>query len=327
MSEHFENRKNEVALRRFAAVSFIEQKVREGLGVVQALRLAALRPWPDENGQYSSARTLEDYWYAWKSGGFAALQPKSRGDEGTFRKLPTEVGQWLLSQVSQYPEIPLKVLYERWTVSGQQLPSLRTLYRFLRSKGYDAASLRRGRLETGPTKAFEAPFVNDLWMTDFSPGPKLNIDGKVLATHLCLILDDHSRLITSGAYYLTADSYAFHQTLKQAVQRRGIPYKLYTDHGKPFTSKHTQIICANLGIRLLHAKPYAAWSKGKVERCFYTLQQGFESTLKLPDNHAQSLEELNTKLSHWIQTVYHLRPHSSTGISPQFRLVVLQLWS
>jgi hypothetical protein len=70
---------------------------------------------------------------------------------------------------------------------------------------------------------------------------------------------------------------------------------------------------------LLHAKPYAAWSKGKIERCFYTLQQGFESTLKLSDNHAQSLEELNTKLTHWIQTVYHLRPHSSTGVSPQFR--------
>jgi putative transposase len=156
-------------------------------------------------------------------------------------------------------------------------------------------------------------------MTDFSPGPKLNIDGKVLTTHLCLILDDHSRLIVYGAYYLRADSYAFHQTLKQAVQRRGIPYKLYTDQGKPFTNKHTQIICANLGIRLLHAKPYSAWSKGKIERCFYTLQQGFESTLDLPDNRAQDLEELNAKLTHWIQTVYHLRPHSSTGISPQLR--------
>jgi putative transposase len=103
------------------------------------------------------------------------------------------------------------------------------------------------------------------------------------------------------------------------VQRRGLPYKLYTDQGKPFTNKHTQIICANLGIRLLHAKPYCAWSKGKVERCFYTLQQGFESALKLPGNGAQSLEELNQKLAHWIQTVYHLRPHSSTGVSPQVR--------
>ena len=58
MSQHFENRKNEVALRRFAAVSFIEQKVREGFGVVQALRLAALRPWPDENGRYRQIKDV-----------------------------------------------------------------------------------------------------------------------------------------------------------------------------------------------------------------------------------------------------------------------------
>lgn len=319
MSEQLDNRKNEVALRRFAAMSFVEQQVREGLGVVAALRLAALRPWPDEKGRYWAARTLEDHWYAWKKGGFAALQPKSRRDEGHFRKLPAELGQWLLGEVSQHPDIPLTVLYERWVQGGKRLPSLRTLYRFLRAQGYDAAALRRGRLETGPAKAFEAPFVNDLWMTDFSPGPTLNLQGKAVATHLCLILDDHSRLITYGAYYLTADSYAFHQTLKQAVQRRGLPYKLYTDQGKPFTNKHTQIICANLGIRLLHAKPYCAWSKGKVERCFYTLQQGFESALKLPGNGAQGLEELNQKLTHWIQTVYHLRPHGSTGVSPQVR--------
>ena len=77
-------------------MSLIEQKLREGFGIVEALRLAALGPWPDENGHYYSARTLEDCWYAWKSGGFAAPQPKSQADEGTFRKLPAEVGEWLL---------------------------------------------------------------------------------------------------------------------------------------------------------------------------------------------------------------------------------------
>ena len=70
---------------------------------------------------------------------------------------------------------------------------------------------------------------------------------------------------------------------------------------------------------MLHAKPYSAWSKGKIERCFYTVQQGFESTLDLPANRARSLEELNAKLAHWIQTVYHLRAHGSTGVSPQQR--------
>jgi transposase InsO family protein len=82
--------------------------------------------------------------------------------------------------------------------------------------------------------------------------------------------------LAKGAYYERADTQTFHQTLKEAIRRRGLPAKLYTDQGAAFTSDHTRIICANLGIRLLHAKPYHAWSKGKVERLFRTIQQGFE---------------------------------------------------
>jgi hypothetical protein len=41
MNQEVENSKNEVALRRFAAVSFIEQKLREGFGIVAALRLGS----------------------------------------------------------------------------------------------------------------------------------------------------------------------------------------------------------------------------------------------------------------------------------------------
>jgi putative transposase len=307
--------KFEVALGRYAAVSFIEQKVREGLPLVQALRLAELRRWPNDNGDHYAIRTLEDYWYGWKSGGFSALQPKSRTDDGTFRRLPAELGDWLLlSQVGQYPVIPLKVLYLRWSQAGKQLPSLSTIYRFLRRKGYHAASLQRRRPEIGTTNACHEPFVNDLWMADFLPGPKLHVEGKVLTTHLCLILDDFSRVITSGAYYSTADTPAFHDALTQAVLRRGIPYQLYTDLGKPFVNKHTQILCANLGICLQHTKPYAAWSKRNVDKCFLTIQQSFESTLVLEDN--RNLAELNQKLTRWIQSVYHLSPHSPTGLSP-----------
>jgi hypothetical protein len=39
----------------------------------------------------------------------------------------------------------------------------------------------------------------------------------------------------------------------------------------------------------------------------------------LEGNAAHSLEELNAKLSAWIQTVYHQRLHSSTGQSPESR--------
>lgn len=60
-------------------------------------------------------------------------------------------------------------------------------------------------------------------------------------------------------------------------------------------------------------------SKGKIERLIQSIQQGFETTLRLQGNAAHSLEELNSKLSAWIQTVYHQRPHSSTNQSPECR--------
>jgi transposase InsO family protein len=226
---------------------------------------------------------------------------------------------WVLEQVTQNPTVPLKVLYAHWRQSRRPLPSISVLYRYLRRQGMDRKSLRSGRLETGPTKAFEAPHVNDLWMVDFSPGPTLSVNGKALSPHLCVLVDDHSRLIPFAAYYPQANTEAFHHAFKEAILRRGVPRKLYTDQGKPFINAHSQLVCAQLGVRLLHCKPYHSWSKGKCERLIQTIQQGFETTLRLAGHAAHSLEELNTKLSVWIQTVYHQRPHSSTGQSPEYR--------
>jgi hypothetical protein len=175
-------------------------------------------------------------------------------------------------------------------------------------------------LENGPTKAFEAPAPNDLWMTDFACGPVLRLaDNKTQSTHLCVLLDDHSRLIPFAAYYQKQDTACFLHALKEAVLRRGLPAKLYTDQGKPFINAHVRIVCANLGIRLLHAKPYHAWSKGKVERLIRTIQGDFEASLRLEDQAVHSLEELNGALSRWIANTYHLRPHGSTGMAPHAR--------
>jgi transposase InsO family protein len=197
---------------------------------------------------------------------------------------------------------------------------LSSVTRFLAAHGYDRRSLKAGRLESGPTKAFEAPAPNDLWMVDFACGPTLRTPaGRAITTHLCVILDDHSRLIAYGSYYLAGDTASFLDCLKQAVLRRGLPLKLYTDQGKPFVNHHVRIVCANLGIRLLHAKPYHAWSKGKVERLIRTIQGDFEATLRLEGNHVHSVAELNTAFSRWVAATYHLRAHGSTGMSPHER--------
>ena len=309
-----------VALTRFKAVSTIEEHVRKGSELAQALREVSLCPWPDETGRCYAVRTLEDWWYDYKKDGFTALEPQRRSDHGTFKAIDADMGRWLIEQVCEYPTIPVKVLHGHWRQEGKVLPPLRSVYRYLQRHGYDRKALQAGRLDTGPTKAFAAPHVNDLWMVDFSPGPRIRTEaGQALSTQLSIIVDDCSRLIPFAAYYPNGNTAAFLDTLKESVLRRGVPIKLYTDQGKPFVNQHAHIVCANLGIRLLHAKPYHAWSKGKVERLIQTIQRGFESTLRIAGNQAHSLEALNQKLSKWIQVTYHQRVHTATDLTPEAR--------
>jgi len=313
--------KESLALLRHEAICYIKTLRKGGLPLAECVRAASLRPWPGEGGRYFAARTLETWWYEYSKSGFAGISGTAkRCDAGKSRALDPQSGQWMLDALAQNPRVPLSVLYRIWRQQGRMLPSESTVRRFLAAQGFDARSLNAGCLESGPTKAFEAPMPNDLWMVDFANGPTLRVlDGKSLATHLCVLMDDHSRLIVFAGYYASADTAAFLDCLKQAVLRRGLPVKLYTDQGKPFVNHHAKIVCANLGIRLLHAKPYHAWSKGKVERLIQTIQHDFELTLRMEGNAVHSLEQLNAALSHWIASLYHLRVHSSTGQCPQER--------
>lgn len=314
-----------LALQRFGLLTKIREARDQGMPLAQALQRAAAVPIQRADGSTRtfSVRTLEDWWYAYQQGGFAKLHPQPRSDRDQFRSFTAAQQQHILEQARAFPLVRLQVLYRQWKEKDPTLPSLSSVYRLLRRHQLDAKRRQTlGRQNfTGPTKAFETPVANELWMADFSPGPYLHPAGqaKALSTQLCLLVDDHSRLVPYGAYYLQADNQAFHQSLKEAVRRRGLPVKLYTDQGAVFTNDHTRIICANLGIRLLHAKPYHAWSKGKVERLFRTIQEDFQARLRLPGQGVHSLEELNAQFSRWLQEVYHPRVHSATGVSPEAR--------
>jgi putative transposase len=315
-----------VALARFSLVSKIQELLGQSVPLKVALETVASSSalaGPEGSGPPVAVRTLEDWWYAHERGGFAALHPKRRCDRGVPRTLNPEQEQRIVAQVRAHPAIAIKVLYRRWKEEDPTLPSLYTLYRALQRHdlGQRARHYLVRQAISGPTKAFEAPLVNELWMVDFSPGPFLHLAGqkKATPTHLCALIDDHSRVVPHAAYYLRADTRCFHASFQEAIRRRGVPRKLYTDQGGPFVNDHTRVICANLGVRLLHAKPYHAWSKGKIERFFHTVQQDFEATLRLPGQGAASLEELNARLADWLQTVYHVRHHEGIGMSPTER--------
>ena len=189
------------------------------------------------------------------------------------RALSPETLEAFLALRRAQPELyatPLLRELEEQGVLAPRSVSMSTLYRTLAREGLDRRSLRAGSaVLKGPTKAFEFSWANQVWMTDGRWGPSVPVEpgGKPVRTHLLALIDDCSRLCPHGQYYPAERMECFLNLFKQALQARGIPEKLYTDNGSLFVSEHLRSVCANLGIRLIHAKPYAAWSKGYVAYC------------------------------------------------------------
>jgi len=321
-----ENTDEARALARFAAVQAVIQAVQNGNSLGSACQQAALQAW---DGRLFAAATIEDWYYGYKHSKFAALQNQRRSDKGQHKALDPAAVEALCQLRRAHPTMTVKALTAELLRQGVLTAgtfSDSTLQRRLAGAGLDRQSLRAGSglIGGGPTKAFELPLPNLLWMADCMHGPALKTEGgaPVQRTFLFALVDDCSRLCVHGQFYPQERLYGFLDTLRQAIQTRGLPDKLYTDNGAAFRSQHLAIVCANLEIRLLHCKPYHSWSKGKIERFFSTVQMQFLPTLTFTP--AGSIEDLNRRFWQWLETEYHQRGHTAlAGESPAQRFARL----
>ena len=74
------------------------------------------------------------------------------------------------------------------------------------------------------------------------------------------------------------------------------------------------IICARLGIQLIHCRAYEPQGKAKLERFHGTIRSNFLNELDI--NSIKSLESLNHKYLAWVQQIYHHRTHSAINMTP-----------
>ena len=294
------------ALIRHSAVSWIEQCLNQGNTLGRALALASELDWGERR---YSPRTLEGWLYEWRAQGFGALERRSRRDKGLSKAISPKDAEAIVKLRLQQPSIAISTLVRQLEQSGVLQPgtfSLSSVYRLLVREGLDRPRLIAEG--SGPTKAFETELANALWMADVMDGPTLRVGDRVVHTFLFGLLDDCSRLVPHAQYYDNEKLASLLDCLKEAFGRRGLPEKLYTDQGKIFTCAHLQVVCANLKIKLIHARPYGAWSRGKIERFFRTLQGDFQSRLRSQPVH--DLEALNARFWQWLENEYHRRAHS-----------------
>lgn len=297
-----------VALFRYGLIADLVHLPPGTPGLWQQLRDKAERTYtiPGSNRTRVAAQTMRDWLSLYRTGGFEALYPKTRADRGQPRRLPPDIAELLVALKTEHPTLSVKALIDTARARGIAHPlAPSTVHRLLSREGL--LDKRPGEPVVTDRRRFAFRDAGELWMSDVMHGPKV-ADGRTRRrTFLIAFIDDATRVIPFAAFAHSENTTAFLPVFKHALIRRGIPLRLYADNGANYRSQHLAVVCAKLGIALIHARPYQPAGKGKIERFFRTLRAAWLE--RLDDEATSSLDALNRRLWAWVEGEYHHSPH------------------
>jgi putative transposase len=300
-----------IALWRFSIISPLLHRNDDDPGLFRQLAQLGERTFirPDGSATQLSAETLRKWLYRYRSGGIDALENQERKDKGN-QQIPKHLADAMAQLRSDHPKWTLAKVLEKLLGTGVWngiRPSRATLYRFAK-----ANKLLKKTSTSGNTASRTFAFTNfgQLWLADFMHGPKLRDGRQFKKAILHAIIDDATRYVVSARFYFKETVEVLITEMMIATRRYGICQRFYTDNGPSYASSHLKIVCARLGIHLVHTPPYRPQGRGKVERFFRTIRDQF-----LGDHIADRIDHLNRDLHQYL-TEYHQRIHSGLDVSP-----------
>lgn len=267
---------------------------------------------PDGSSRQYTRGTLDRWVRAYREQGLDGLKPQPRVDRGVVRRHPE-----LLEQACQLrQELPARsaaqisqILLARHGIRVAE----RTINEHLQRRGLHRAAL------AGQPRAYgryEAERPNEVWIGDVLVGPFVphpRTDGSRRA-HLFVLVDDYSRLLVHGRWVPDQNTRAGQEVLRAAIQRRGLPERLYVDNGSPYVHAALERSCAVLGIQLIHSRPYQPEGRGKQERLNRFIRERF--LLEIEAQGIPSFQALNDRFVAWAEQVCNTRRHAETGQTP-----------
>jgi transposase InsO family protein len=276
---------------------------------------------PGSHRTVVSVRSLERYIAGYRKNGWEGLKPRPRSKTNN-RGVAPEVLQQAIDLRKERPERSVEQLIYLLERSGIAKPgeiAASTLSRNLRQAGLSRKELLQETHETH--RRFEVDDVHLMWQADFQqtlflPDPK--DPKKKKKAILCAIIDAYSRVCVHAEFYWDEKLPRLEDSLKKAILMYGLPQQFYCDNGAAFSSHHLLRICARLGIRLSHSRPYKPEGRGRIERFFRFIDTSFkpEAYEKIEKKEITFLPELNLALMAWIDGYYHIRKHGSIGCTP-----------
>jgi putative transposase len=303
-----EDRRREIGLLRYALIRDAADPALSKAERGRLVRALAEREHVGPDGRLVRvARGTLDRWIrAYRHGGFEGLVPRPRV---VVPRTPAELLELAFQIKRERPERTAAQVREIMLAAGGPAPGLRTLQTHLAREGLNVRA--DGRSPGKVYGRFEAGVRNELWTGDGLHGPKLAGDAARRAVLLAFI-DDHSRLLVGWRWGTGEDVFRLEAALRAGLMARGVPAVVLVDRGSAFVSSQLLRACAVLGVKLVHASPRAATTKGKIERFFRTVRDQF--LVEIDDG--IELAELNRLFSAWLEVVYHRRTHSETRQTP-----------
>lgn len=285
-----------------------------------------------------SQRTLYRYEKGYREEGFEGLRPAGRTKKRR-QGLPENFERIMEQAVQLKREVPkrsvrqiIKILeVEGWAQPGALKQS--TMQRHLYDAGLGKKQMKRytEKRETS-SRRFCRPHRMELLQGDIKYGPDLRTtSGELVKTYLSSLIDDHSRYIVQSEFYDNQRQEIVEDTFHKAVLKAGKFDCAYLDNGVQYTAGHLGRACAKLGIRIVHAKPGACQSKGKIEKFHQKVDQ-FTAEIRVA--HVHSVEELNRRWRFFLEQEYQKEAHAgireyyeSYGVSvPSWGITPEQEW-
>jgi putative transposase len=312
-----EKTKQDIALVRVAVLGALVGAELEHGDMVALCQEAAERrwEWPDGTLSKVGARTVENWLYAYRKGGFAALLPRDRKDLGT-TDIRSDLADLVIRAKRERPRRSakriIKLLVRAQRASPGEL-SKSAVHRLLVNHAIS------GRPRRGPSaerRSFIHEFPGDLLVGDvLHPRRKVIApDGSQRKVYMLSQLDCATRYVPESFFGFREDAAAQEKGLKQALLAHGRWRKYYVDRGAAYIARSLKLICGDLEMRLLHAGAGDAEAKGSIERWHRRWREEFED--ELPD-HPIPLAELEEKHRAWLTCDYHATKHETTGRVPR----------
>ncbi|MDO8691246.1 MAG: DDE-type integrase/transposase/recombinase [Dehalococcoidia bacterium] len=325
-----EQKRTEIALFRYRLIApLIDQPLARG-ELAAHLRAIAKQHHQIPYSQRTTinADTVWSYFARFRRQGFEGLKPQPREDAGKSRRIPEAVIQKAIALREEAPtrSTPMIIaILRRDPAVPADLPlKERTLRDILLQRGKSRQQLAS---QSKAFRRFEREAANVLWQGDMLVGPYLpdvERPGKSRRTALFCFIDDYSRLIPYGEFFLEESLPRLERVLQIALLRRGLPQGIFVDNAKVYTSIQLAAACASLGIQQIHSTPYTPNTRGKIERFFGTVRSQFLTEAEAAK--VATLAELNDSFQAWVEMIYHRTVHSETEQTPleRFRASIAQ---